>query len=88
MQCHIFFYGIVQGVGFREHTRRMARSLNITGWVKNLRDGSVEAMMRGDPESVDKLIEYCKSNIPDTIVTDVKSSYLYEEDFYNFKIIK
>ncbi len=88
MQCHVTFYGIVQGVGFRKHTRRMARNLNLTGWVRNLRDGSVEAMIQGDPESVEKLVDYCKSHIPDSVVTDLKTEYLQEEDFYNFKIIK
>ena len=41
---HIIFYGFVQGIGFRSHVRDKAVKLNITGWVKNLDDGSVEAM--------------------------------------------
>ncbi|MEM0127959.1 MAG: acylphosphatase [Thermoplasmatales archaeon] len=88
MQCNIKFFGIVQGVGFRERTRRMAKSLNVRGWVRNLMDGSVEAMMQGNPEDVEALISYCTSQIPDALVTDVAKKYVEEEDFYDFKIIK
>ncbi|EQB64806.1 MAG: hypothetical protein AMDU3_IPLC00004G0384 [Thermoplasmatales archaeon I-plasma] len=88
MQCNVKLYGIVQGVGFRERTRRMAKSLNLKGWVKNMKDGSVEAMIQGDPDSVEKLIQYCTSEIPNALVTDVKKRYVVEEEFDNFKIIK
>ena len=88
MQCNVKLYGIVQGVGFRERTRRMAKSLNLKGWVKNMKDGSVEAMIQGDPDSVEKLIQYCTSEIPNALVTDVKKRYVAEEEFDNFKIIK
>jgi acylphosphatase len=88
MQCNVKFYGIVQGVGFRERTRRMAKSLNLKGWVRNLRDGSVEAVIQGDPDSVEQLINYCTSEIPNALVTDVKKRYVVEEEFDNFKIIK
>ncbi len=88
MQCNVKFYGIVQGVGFRERTRRMAKSLNLKGWVRNLRDGSVEAMIQGDPDLVERLIQYCTSEIPNALVTDIKKRYVEEDDFDNFKIIK
>ncbi|MCL5930630.1 MAG: acylphosphatase [Candidatus Thermoplasmatota archaeon] len=88
MQCNVKFYGIVQGVGFRERTRRMAKSLNLKGWVRNLRDGSVEAVIQGDPDTVEQLINYCISEIPNALVSDVKKRYVVEEDFDNFKIIK
>ena len=88
MQVNVKFYGIVQGVGFRERTRRMAKSLNLKGWVRNLRDGSVEAVIQGDPDTVEQLINYCISEIPNALVSDVKKRYVVEEDFDNFKIIK
>ena len=88
MQCNVRFYGIVQGVGFRERTRRMAKGLNLKGWVRNLRDGSVEAVIQGDPDTVGRLIQYCVSEIPNALVTDVKKRYVEEEEFDNFKIIK
>ncbi|MEL9914457.1 MAG: acylphosphatase [Thermoplasmatales archaeon] len=88
MQCNVKFYGIVQGVGFRERTKRMAKSLKVKGWVRNLDDGSVEAMMQGSPESVEALINYCTSQIPNALVTDIEKKYMEEEEFEDFKILK
>ena len=49
------FYGTVQGVGFRWRARHAAEGLGLTGWVRNMEDGSVEMEIQGDPEKVDKL---------------------------------
>ncbi|MCC8025197.1 MAG: acylphosphatase [Clostridium sp.] len=54
---HIRFGGRVQGVGFRYTACCLARSLGLTGWVKNLWDGDVEMEVQGSPEAVGKLIE-------------------------------
>jgi acylphosphatase len=48
--------GIVQGVGYREFTRRAALRLNVSGWVRNRSDGAVEALVRGLPADVEALI--------------------------------
>jgi acylphosphatase len=48
--------GVVQGVGYREFTRRAALRLNVSGWVRNRPDGAVEALIRGPPASVEALI--------------------------------
>jgi acylphosphatase len=48
--------GLVQGVGYREFTRRAALRLNVSGWVSNRPDGVVEALVRGPPASVEALI--------------------------------
>ena len=45
---HILFYGRVQGVGFRYHATYKASLLGLTGWVRNLEDGSVEMEVQGD----------------------------------------
>lgn len=52
--------GRVQGVGFRAWTERTARSLGLSGWVRNRRDGSVEAVFAGPPELVDDMISRCR----------------------------
>lgn len=51
--------GLVQGVGFRAALTRRARSLGVAGWVRNLSDGTVEAVVEGDPARVDQVIEWC-----------------------------
>lgn len=88
MQIHVLFKGIVQGVGFRDRTRRMAKSLNIRGWIKNNGDGSVEAIFQGSPEDIEKLLDFCENGIPDALVSEKKIEYMKEDDFDNFKIIK
>ncbi|MFB6198385.1 MAG: acylphosphatase [Halobacteriaceae archaeon] len=56
--AHVYVSGRVQGVGFRANTRREASSRGVTGWVKNLEDGRVEAVFEGDEEAVDDMIEW------------------------------
>lgn len=52
--------GRVQGVGFRAWTERTARSLGLSGWVRNARDGSVEAVFAGPADVVDEMIARCR----------------------------
>lgn len=59
-QAHALIFGFVQGVGYRHFIRSKANELGLTGWVKNLPDGSVEAVFQGDKSSIDKVIEHCK----------------------------
>lgn len=58
---HIFFYGRVQGVGFRYYAVQKANQLGITGWVKNLYDGSVEMEVEGQEELIDQLIIFLQN---------------------------
>lgn len=58
--AHVYISGFVQGVGFRNFVRSHARKMGITGWVRNLTDGRVEAVLQGDEENVQKLIKICK----------------------------
>ena len=53
---HLVLHGRVQGVFYRDWTVKTARSFGLTGWVRNLPDGSVEAHLEGDPRSVDSMI--------------------------------
>lgn len=52
--------GRVQGVGFRYWTRREAERRGLRGWVRNRRDGSVEALLVGPPETVRAMVEACR----------------------------
>ncbi len=53
---HIIFYGRVQGVGFRYRAEYAAGSCGVTGWVRNLYDGSVEMEAEGTEQSIDNMI--------------------------------
>lgn len=55
---HILFYGRVQGVGFRYHATCKAQLLGLTGWVRNLYDGSVEMEVQGEADLIDDLLLY------------------------------
>lgn len=65
--------GRVQGVGFRYTTQARARSLGLGGWVRNLADGSVEAVFEGEPERVDSMIEWCRRGPAGSAVDDVET---------------
>ena len=52
--------GSVQGVFFRVETRDRARSLGVSGWVRNLQDGAVEAVFEGPEEQVESMVEWCR----------------------------
>jgi len=58
-RAHVYITGTVQGVWFREATREQAAQLNVTGWVRNLPDGRVEAVFEGTPFAVDQLVAWC-----------------------------
>lgn len=70
--------GRVQGVNFRSATRERARSLGLTGWVRNRADNSVEALFEGDALDVEKLIAWCRRGPPSAQVSDVQ---VYEEPY-------
>jgi acylphosphatase len=54
----VVVHGSVQGVFFRDSTRRRAESRGVTGWVRNCSDGTVEALFEGDAEAVDALVRF------------------------------
>jgi acylphosphatase len=53
-------HGFVQGVGFRFAVERTAQSRGVAGWVRNRRDGTVEAVFEGGPTEVDALVDFCR----------------------------
>ena len=59
IRAHVFVTGKVQGVYFRQSTKRQAYSLDVTGWVRNLPDGRVEAVFEGDEDPVKVAVDYC-----------------------------
>ena len=59
-RVHIYVTGMVQGVSFRYYTLQEAVRCGVTGWVRNLPDGRVEAVIEGDEAGVDRLVEWCR----------------------------
>jgi len=53
-------HGAVQGVFFRDTARRRARALGVAGWVRNCPDGTVEAVVEGEPDGVDAMVRFCQ----------------------------
>ncbi|MGP3986937.1 acylphosphatase [Streptomyces sp. 3N207] len=64
--------GQVQGVFFRDTCRQAAAGYGVQGWVRNLPDGSVEAVFEGEPEAVDALVEWAHEGPPAAVVDDVQ----------------
>ncbi|RTZ96727.1 MAG: acylphosphatase [Deltaproteobacteria bacterium] len=62
--ARVVISGKVQGVFFRVETQRAARQFNITGWVRNRSDGTVEALLEGTREDVGSLISWCHKGAP------------------------
>jgi len=87
VRVHVFVSGWVQGVFFRSETMRRARRRNVTGWVRNLPDGRVEAVFEGQKTDIDEMLSFCRRGPPGAIVKDVKI-YWEEptEEFKDFKI--
>lgn len=70
--------GAVQGVGYREYTRRAALRLNVSGWVRNRSDGAVEALARGSPPAVEALVAEMRQG-PRFAIVDSLSVIDHEE---------
>ncbi len=86
-RAHIFVQGYVQGVFFRDHTRRWASSLGLTGWVRNLFDGRVEVLVEGDREKILSLIARLEEGPHFSKVEDVQVNWEeYKGEFDDFKI--
>ncbi|MBS1622019.1 MAG: acylphosphatase [Bacteroidetes bacterium] len=84
----IIVFGKVQGVYFRQSTKEIAQQLNITGEVKNLRDGTVEIIATGTAEQLDQLARWCKQGPPKAIVNRTEIKHLPLQEFIQFSIVR
>ena len=74
--CQLTIEGRVQGVGFRDSLRHEAMRSRVRGWVRNRRNGSVEALLVGSDTAVEALIEWCRHGPPSASVSRVQVAEL------------
>jgi len=80
-------HGLVQGVFFRDTTRRQAVRRGLGGWVRNLPDGTVEAVFEGNPEAVEALIAFCREGPRGAYVERVEVSEEEPEGLDAFEVL-
>lgn len=71
-RCRVTVSGRVQGVWYRETCRRLAEEAGVAGWVRNNRDGTVEAALEGESQAVGRLVAWMRSGPPLAQVTGVE----------------
>jgi acylphosphatase len=91
-RVHVIITGKVQGVCFRAYTQDMAQVLNLTGWVRNLHGGGVEAVFEGKEEDIEKMIAWCRrgprlANVENVVVKEEPHSGEFDQFSvrYSFK---
>jgi acylphosphatase len=86
-RARVIVEGRVQGVYFRSHTQDMADTLGLTGWVKNRRDGSVEAVFEGEKKEIDQMIQWCHRGPSEARVKEVHIFWEeYTGEFEDFSV--
>ncbi|NLA39555.1 MAG: acylphosphatase [Methanomicrobiales archaeon] len=87
VRVRVWISGLVQGVGFRWAVEDEARAEGVTGWIKNLPDGRVEALFEGDEMAVRRVVEFCRRGPPLARIDDVRTALeAYSGEFDDFSI--
>jgi acylphosphatase len=86
-KAHVIISGRVQGVFYRDSTKQKAEQLNVKGWVRNLNNGSVEAVFEGDEKAVNDLIKWCYKGSRLAKVIDVDVNFkTFSNEFNSFSV--
>ena len=85
-RAHVHVSGNVQGVFYRANTRDTARELGVAGWVRNLKDGRVEAVFEGPEPAVEELVDWCHGGSPAADVSDVDVEYEQPKGLDGFEV--
>lgn len=85
-KAHLLISGRVQGVFYRAFTKDVADSLGLKGWVRNLRDGRVEAVFEGDEDKISIAIERCKEGPPYAKVDNIEITWSEPDGLIDFEI--
>ena len=87
-RIHLLISGKVQGVFFRQALKVVAKKNNVSGWVKNLKDGCVEAVLEGDSKSINSIIEWTRIGPANSRVDNVDvSSEEFKNEFLAFEVL-
>lgn len=87
-RVHLFIKGKVQGVFFRQAMKVAAKKNRVSGWVKNLKDGRVEAIIEGEDLGVSNMVEWCHAGPANARVEDVEiRNEKYKEEFAKFEVL-
>jgi acylphosphatase len=87
VRAHLMISGRVQGVFYRMETKSAADRIGVSGWVRNRRDGRVEAVVEGEKQQAEALIEWCGKGPPAARVNDVEVSWEpYQGEFASFEV--
>ena len=87
VRARLLISGRVQGVFYRASCRREAESLGLTGWVRNLPDGRVEALLQGPKETVEAMVAWCYRGPEDAQVSNIDVAYEDpKDDLSGFRI--
>ena len=88
-RLHLIIQGRVQGVFFRYNTKRQARKLHLTGWVRNNPDTTVEVIIEGEKKNLDVFLAWCKNGPLTARVEKVDIRWeSYEGNFQEFSVEK
>ena len=88
IRLHVYISGRVQGVFFRDSTKNIALKLGLKGWVRNLKDGRVEAIFEGESDKVCDILEWCEKGPINACVSKVTIELeKYQGEFITFDII-
>jgi len=83
---HLVITGKVQGVSYRFSAHKKALEYNVSGWVKNLENGEVEALIEGEQEDLEKLLNWCYEGPLFADVTQIQKTEASPEGFDKFRI--
>jgi acylphosphatase len=85
---HFLVKGKVQGVFYRDSTRRKAKELGVVGWIRNVNDGNVEGVVCGELDKVNELCKWLWSGPPSAAVSDVQVEEISFELHEDFEILE
>lgn len=88
MTVHLLIKGKVQGVFYRASAKDVAEQLCLSGWIRNTKDGDVEAVASGEEDRIKEFIEWCKKGPRKAEVVKVVVTEKENQQYENFRIVR